>query len=166
MMEILHSLGFEWPNFIAQVIVFILVLAILKKYAFGPVTEVLEERRRRIAESEANFDKTRAALAMAEDERQTIIARAHADADRLMKEAQQAAAVERERRSKEALAEAAAIIVKAREASKLEHDRALADLKHDFGRLVINTTAKVTGKVLTADDHARINAEATAQIAS
>jgi F-type H+-transporting ATPase subunit b len=166
MMEILHSLGFEWPNFIAQVIVFLIVLAILKKYAFGPVTAILEQRRQRIAESEANHEKTRAALAAAESEKQAIIARANDDANRLIKEAQEAAAVEREKRTQEAVAEAAAIIAKAREASRLEHDRVLAELKRDFGRLVVETTARATGKVLTPKDHARINAEATTQIAS
>ncbi|MGI8601555.1 MAG: F0F1 ATP synthase subunit B [Verrucomicrobiales bacterium] len=165
MMEILHSLGFDWPNFIAQVIVFLIVLAILKKYAFGPVTAMLEERRGRIAESEANYEKTKAALASAESEKQVILSKANEDANRFIKEAQEAAALERERRTQEAIAEAAAIIAKARDASKLEHDRILTDLKRDFGRLVIDTTAKVTGKVLTPTDHKKINAESTAQVA-
>ena len=166
MMEILHSLGFEWPNFIAQVIVFLIVLAILRKYAFGPVTAILEERRRRIAESEANYEKTRAALAAAETEKQAILVKANEEANRLIKEAQEAAAVERERRSQEAIAEAAAIIAKGREGATLEHERILASLKRDFGRLVVEATGKVTGKVLTPADHETITRETAAQISS
>ena len=41
----------------------------------------------------------------------------------------------------------------------------MAELKRDFGRLVIDTTSKVTGKTLTYEDHARLNKEALAQIA-
>jgi F-type H+-transporting ATPase subunit b len=164
MMEILNSLGFEWPNFIAQLIVFIIVLAVLKKYAFGPVTEVLEQRRQRIAEAEANHAKTRAALAEAETEARRIIGKANDDASRMVKEAEEAAAVTGERRRQEAIAEAAAIIAKGREASALERDQAMVQLKRDFGRLLVDATAKVTGKVLTPADHQTINQETVAQI--
>ena len=37
----------------------------------------------------------------------------------------------------------------------------LAELKREVGRLVVQTTASVTGKILTADDHRRL-AEETA----
>ena len=47
MVEILHKLGIDTPNIIAQMLVFGIVYAILSKYAFGPVTALLEERRRR-----------------------------------------------------------------------------------------------------------------------
>ena len=56
------------------------------------------------------------------------------------------------------------IIAKAKEATELERARVMAELKRDFGRLVIDTTSKVTGKTLGSDDHARLNQEALAQI--
>ena len=40
----------------------------------------------------------------------------------------------------------------------------LAELKHEVGRLVVQTTASVTGKILTAEDHRRL-AEETASAA-
>jgi hypothetical protein len=48
MLEILHKLGINTPDIIAQMLVFGIVYLILSKYAFGPVTALLEERRRRI----------------------------------------------------------------------------------------------------------------------
>ena len=44
--------------------------------------------------------------------------------------------------------------------------RMLAELRHEVGRLVVQTTAAVTGKVLTPDDHRRLAEETARQLAS
>ena len=51
---------------------------------------------------------------------------------------------------------------KARQATEAEHARMLAELRREVGRLVVQTTAAVTGKVLTPDDQRRL-AEETAK---
>ena len=58
------------------------------------------------------------------------------------------------------------IIAKAEEAARGEKDKMHADLKREFGRLVSNCTAQVTGKVLNDDDQQRINEEAMAEVES
>ena len=58
------------------------------------------------------------------------------------------------------------IITKATEATKVEREKQLNTLKSDFGRLVINATGKVTGKVLTSDDQDTINKETATQLAN
>ena len=49
--------GLNWPAFIAQTLAFCIVLFVLKTYAFQPIIDVLEERRRRIAEGQANAER-------------------------------------------------------------------------------------------------------------
>ena len=51
--KVLSSLGVHWTNFIAQVLIFLIVYAILKKFAFGPIQGILDERRERIEDAEA-----------------------------------------------------------------------------------------------------------------
>ena len=63
------------------------------------------------------------------------------------------------------MTEAERIIARAREATTLEHDRVLSEVKRELGRLVIETTSKVTGKVLTPDDQRRLEQETNQQIA-
>ena len=48
---------------------------------------------------------------------------------------------------------------KAREAAEADHARMLAELRREVGRLVVETTAKVTGKVLTLEDQQRLAEE-------
>ena len=56
-------------------------------------------------------------------------------------------------------------ITKARETSAIEHERTMESLKRELGRLVVDTTAKVTGKVLTSEDQQRLQEETSRQLA-
>ena len=163
-MAILDQLGIDFPKIIAQIIIFGIVYLILSKYAFGPVTALLEQRRTRIAAGEANLDQIRLNLASSEAQAAAALAKANTDAARIIKEASDAAASIAEQKKQDAVAEAQSIIAKAKEATELERARVMAELKRDFGRLVIDTTSKVTGKTLSSEDHARLNQEALAQI--
>ena len=42
----------------------------------------------------------------------------------------------------------------------------LADVRREIGRLVVETTAAVSGKVLTPDDHRRLAEETVKQLAA
>ena len=162
--KVLNTFGVEWPMFISQVIIFLIVYGVLQKYVFPQVTTILEERRRRIQEGEENLVKIKTDLESAEAKAREIIANANQDAERLVREATESAAAAGEKKKQEAVNEASQIIAKAREASQLEHERLMSELKRDFGRLLVDTTSKVTGKVLTDEDQERINQDAAAQI--
>ena len=164
-MEIFAKFGFNFPAFIAQVLIVLIVYTILKKYAFGPVLAMLEQRRERIEAGEKDLVKIREQLEQADEKVQNMLDEANTKAESLISEARASAAAVREQRTQEAIVEAEKIIAKAREASKLEHERLMADLKRDFGRLVVDTTGKVTGKVLDDKDQARINEEVAGQVA-
>lgn len=167
-MDVIHSIlnqfGVEWPKFLAQLFLFIIVYTILSKFAFKPIIAMLEERRKRIEEGMLNAEKIKQQLADAEKHYQDILTKANADAQKLIDEARASSATIAERKQQQAIAEAEQIIAKAREATALEHDRILSDLKREVGRLVVDTTAKVAGKILTTDDQKRLAEEAARQV--
>jgi F-type H+-transporting ATPase subunit b len=165
MKETLTNFGVEWPAFFAQVIAFGLVLFILQRYAFQPIITVLEERRRRIAEGQANAEKIKLQLAESERKHQEILDRANIQAQALINEARASGDALAQRRHEDAAAEAARIIARAHEATEQEHDRVLTEVKRELGRLVIDTTARVTGKILTPEDRLRLDEETARQIA-
>src|SRR5205807_2525411 len=94
-----------------------------------------------------------------------ILAKANIDAQKMIDEARASAAHLAERKQQEAIAAAEQILAKAREASAMEHERTMEALKRELGRLVVDTTVKVTGKVLTSDDQRRLQEEAARQLA-
>jgi F-type H+-transporting ATPase subunit b len=83
----------------------------------------------------------------------------------MIDETRESAAHLSERKQQEAIASAEQIIAKAREAAAIEHERTMESLKRELGRLVVDTTAKVTGKVLTPEDQRRLQEEAAREVA-
>lgn len=162
--ETLQTLGIQWPKLIAQTINFAIVLFILWKWAYQPVLRMLELRRQKVAESMVNAEKIKAELAATEAQRQEILRQANTQATQLIEEARAAAARVQAQETRRATATAEQILAKAREASALEHTRMLTELRRELGRLVVQTTAAVTGKVLTPEDQRRLVEEAHRQL--
>jgi F-type H+-transporting ATPase subunit b len=151
--------------FLSQVVSFSIVVLLLKRFAYKPILAVLEERRQRIAEGLLNAEKIKQQLSEAEKRYEEILAKANVNAQKLIDEARESSAHLAERKQQEAIAAAEQIITKAREASAIEHERTMESLKRELGRLVVDTTAKVTGKVLTSEDQRRLQEEASRQLA-
>ncbi len=163
---IAHQFGVTWQLLISQIILFIVVALALKKFAYGPLLKVLEERREKIAEGLANAEKIKAELAKAQVKVQEILTQAGAQGNKMIEEARQSAAKVLEVESQKAIATANDIITKARQASEAELVRMKTELRKEVGRLVVNTTTKVTGKILTSDDQARLADETNRQLAA
>ncbi len=161
-----QTFGVDWPHFISQVISFCIVAFALYYWAYKPILNVLVERRQRIAEGLANAERIKAEVARTEASRLEILAQANAQANKLIEEGRAAAARVREQETQKAIADAAQIITKAREEAAAEHARMLAELRREVGRLVVETSTKVTGKILTPEDQRRLEAETVSQLAA
>jgi F-type H+-transporting ATPase subunit b len=160
----MSELGIQWKILLAQTISFSVVFFVLWRFAYRPVFNLLEARRQKIAEAMANADKIKAELAKTQADRKAVLAQAGDQANVLIEEARTAAARVREVETQKAIAAAEQIVAKAREAAAQDHARMLAELKREVGRLVVQTTATVTGKVLTADDQKRLAEETEKQL--
>ena len=162
--NLFNDFGVTVPKLLAQVITFGIVYLVLNRYAFGPVMAMLEARRKRIAEGEAKLEKIARDLAAAEENARGILDKANMEGSRLIKEAGDSAGIVAERKKQDAVTEANNILAKAREAARLEQEQLLAQLKREFGRMVVDATSRVTGKVLNNEDQDRINRETAAQV--
>jgi len=156
--------GFTLQQFIAQCIVITVLFIVLWRYGWKPVRTILEQRQKTIEDSMANAEKIKKELADAEATRLSIIQKANDQANKVIAEAEKSAAVITEQRAKEATRQAEDIVKNAHEASVLDRNRLMEELKRHVGELVIQTTQKITGKVLTADDQARLNTETLRQL--
>ncbi len=158
--------GVDWQHFGAQCITFGIVAFLLHRYAYKPILTVLTERQQRIKESLDNAEKIKQDLAGAESKAQEIMVQAGQQAAKMIEEARAAAARVQEQETQKAIATAQAIVDKAQQATQAEHARMLAELRREVGRLVVDTTAKVTGKVLTLEDQKRLAEETNRELAA
>jgi F-type H+-transporting ATPase subunit b len=164
--DVAKTFGWNAPHFIAQVVSFCIVAFLLHKFAYKRILGVLEERRQKIAEGLANADKIKKELASTEIARKEILDRANTEAIKLIEEARAAAARVQEQETQKAVKAAEDIIAKAHEAATADHARMLAELKREVGKLVVDTTVKVTGKVLTPEDQQRLAEQTNRELAA
>jgi F-type H+-transporting ATPase subunit b len=164
--KVAEQFGVYWPNLIAQVVLFAIVYWVLKRFAFKPVIAMLEERRRRIEEGQLNAENIKKQLAAAQTKYEEILAKANAEAQRLIEEVRTSGDRLADQKRQEAISAAEQITLKAQEAMSLERDRLMAEMKRELGRLVVDTTTRVTGKVLTSEDHQRISEETAREVAA
>jgi F-type H+-transporting ATPase subunit b len=160
--QIARTFGVDWTHLIAQTVSFGIVCVVLYAFAYKPILRMLEARRQQIASGLANAEQIKAKLAQMEIERQHVLLKADAEGKQLVEEARAAAARVQAEETRKAIAAAEQIVVSAHDAAARDRARMLAELKREVGRLVVQTTATVTGKILTPEDHRRL-AEETAR---
>src|SRR4051812_45950783 len=164
--QVARTFGVDWVHLGAQSVSFGIVCFVLYRLAYGPILKMLETRRQQIASGLANAARIKAELERIEAQRLDVLTRAGDEGRALVEEARVAAARVGNEERRKASAEAAQIVSRARDAAAVEHARMLAEVKHEVGRLVIQTTASVTGKILTADDHRRLAEETALRLAA
>jgi F-type H+-transporting ATPase subunit b len=162
--QIARTFGVDWSHLVSQIISFSIVCILLYLLAYKPVLRMLNERRQLIAQGLANSEKIRAELAKTEAQREEVLAQANAQASQFLEEARGAAARLREQETQKATAAAEQIMARAREASAADHTQMLAQLKREVGRLVVQTTAAITGKILSTDDQRRLSEETAKEL--
>ncbi|HTH46613.1 MAG TPA: F0F1 ATP synthase subunit B [Candidatus Limnocylindria bacterium] len=164
--DLAHQFGVTWQLLISQIILFVIVALALKKFAYAPILDMLEQRRERIAKGLADAEKSGVELAKAQAAAQEILTKAGTQANKIIEDARAASAKISETERQKAIAEASDILAKARQVGDAELARLKGELRKEFGKLVVAATAKVSGKILTFEDQQRLAEETNRQIAA
>jgi F-type H+-transporting ATPase subunit b len=146
------------------IICFLIVLWVLKRFAFGRVQQVIDERRRTIEEAIEEATGARAEARRLVEEHRALIEQARMQAEEIRNEARQTSqALERQMRD-EVDAERRRRLEEARREIEAETERALERIRREVADLTLVATEKVTGKVLDASDHRRLIEQAVADL--
>ena len=137
-------------------IIFVILLWVLTKFAFGPITKAVEERERALEEAieGAKRDREAAALLLAEHRRELEGAR-H-EAQRIIVEARQAGERVRAEMLETARTEQTALLERARKEIGQERDRAILELRKEAVDLAIAGASKVVEQNLDSQNNRRI----------
>lgn len=164
--EIGEKFGFNGQLFLMHLIGFAVVAFLLQRFAYGPILQMLDERKDRIAKSMADAEKTKAELANAQIKVQEVVSQAGQQAQRIIEEARAASAKISEVERQKAVADAANIIAKAKQSNDAELARMKSELRQEFGRLVVAAASRATGDILSADQKGRLADDAVRQLAA
>jgi F-type H+-transporting ATPase subunit b len=144
----LDALGLNLGYLLVQIFNFGILFIILRAWVYRPILELLDKRRKSIAQGLEDARIAAEARANAEKDAQEILTKAQAEANQNIREATERAEVV----SKEIMAQAETDAAKAREAALadagLERDRMLADVRGQVAALAMAATHKLIGDAL------------------
>jgi F-type H+-transporting ATPase subunit b len=144
------------------IVCFLITLFVLKRYAFGPIQKVIDERRERIRQSIEEADRAREEARKLLEEHRALIAGARSDAEQILAEARKVADSQRERVREEVEADRQRRLDETKRQIEAETHRALVQIRAEVADLTLLATEKVVGKALDAADQRRLIEEAIA----
>lgn len=163
--KIANQFGVSLPTLIAQMVNFCLVAMALYYFAIKPVTKTLDERQKKIADGLQYAEEMKVQLAEAERERAAKVQQAAEEAQRILTEAREQSQELIEKKTQEAATQAESMIRKASEATQLERQKMLSDVRKEVARLVVATSSKVLSRDLSDAEKEAFADSATKELA-
>jgi len=147
-------------NALWTVVIFVVVLIVLGKFAWGPILNALQKREQFIHDSLAQAKKDREAAEAALKEYEQKLHEAKAEATAIVEEGRRDADEVRRREEARAKEEAEAMLQRARREITVATETAVSELYSLSSRLATDVASRVIRKELTGSDHERLIAEA------
>ncbi|MFG6147326.1 F0F1 ATP synthase subunit B [Halobacillus sp. B23F22_1] len=149
---VLGASGFAVGDMIAQLAFFIILLVLLKKFAWGPLMGMMKDREDYIANEIETAEKSREEAAMQQREAAEELKKTRQDAQSIMEEARKTAAQQERDIVDSAKREAERIKVSARQEIEQERDKAVQVLKDQVASMSVMIASKVIEKELSEKD--------------
>jgi F-type H+-transporting ATPase subunit b len=146
------------------IVCFAIAFFVLRKYAFGPIQGVIDERRKRIRDALDEADRSREEARRLLEEHRALVGSARSDAEEILAEARKVADAQRERMKEETEAERRRRLEETSRQIDAETRRALEQIRAEVADLTLLATAKVTGKALDESDQRRLIDEAISEL--
>lgn len=131
------------------VLAFLVVLFILKKYAWGAILKGLNEREANIANSIATADKVKSEMVQLKSENEALLVAAREERAAMLKEAKDIKDKMINDAKDEAKVQAGKIITDAQASIQNQKMAALTDIKNEVGKMVIEISEKILRKELS-----------------
>jgi F-type H+-transporting ATPase subunit b len=146
------------------IVCFLVVLFVLKKYAFGPIQQMIDQRRERIEQAIAEADNAREEARSLLEEHRKLIGQAKAESEEILGEARRLADAQRDRVKQETEEDRQRRLEETRRQIEQATAQALGQIRDEVGKLSLLAAEKITRKSLTEADQQRLIDEALAEI--
>jgi F-type H+-transporting ATPase subunit b len=146
------------------IVSFAITLWILKRYAFGPIQKLIDERRDRIRRAVEEADQARDEARRLLEEHRSLIAQAKGEAESILAEARKIGAVQQERMREETEQDRQRRLEETKRQIEQATAQALGEIRREVANLSLLAAEKITRKSLTDADQQRLIDEALAEI--
>ena len=138
--------------FFWQSMIFIGLIFLLRKYAWGPILSAVNERETSIKDALDSAEAARKEMETLQTDNQRILKEARAEKEVMLKEARNTRTDLINTAKEEAKAEAEKILIQAQEAIQNEKRAAISELKEQVASIATNIAEKVLQKELESND--------------
>jgi F-type H+-transporting ATPase subunit b len=145
-------------------IAFGITFFVLRRFAFGPIQRTIDERRARIQKAVDEADHAREEARRLLEQHRQLIAQAKSESAEILADARKVADAQIERVKEESEAERQRRLEETRRQIEAETKRSLDQIRSEVADLTLEATARVTGKVLDAEDQRRLIDEAISEL--
>jgi F-type H+-transporting ATPase subunit b len=146
------------------IVCFAITFFVLRKYAFGPIQQMIDARREKIEQALAEADNARAEARRLLEEHKKLIGQAKSEAEDILSDARRVADAQRERVREETEEDRQRRLEETRRQIEQATHQALGQIREEVGKLSLLAAEKITRKTLTSDDQQRLIDEALAEI--
>jgi F-type H+-transporting ATPase subunit b len=146
------------------IVSFAITLWVLKRYAFGPVQKLIDDRRDRIRQSIEEADRAREEARSLLEEHRALIGQAKNQAEEILAEARKIADAQRERLRGEIEEDRQRRLEETQRQIEQATTQALGEIRREVASLSLLAAEKITRKSLTSEDQARLVDEALSEI--
>jgi F-type H+-transporting ATPase subunit b len=146
------------------IVCFLVVLFVLKKYAFGPIQQQIDQRRERIESAINEADNARAEARNLLEEHKKLIGQAKTESEEILAEARRVADAQRERVREETEEDRQRRLEETKRQIEQATTQALGQIREEVGKLSLLAAEKITRKTLNEDDQKRLIDEALSEI--
>ena len=143
---------FSYGLFIWQVLVFVLLIFLLRKFAWKPILEAVNEREESIEGALKAAEKAREEMKSLQADNEAVLREAREERERILKEARDMKNKMISEAKDAAAAEADKAIVSAKAAIEAEKTAAIAELKNQAASLSIDVAEKILGQELSTEN--------------
>ena len=137
--------------FFWQTVIFIFLILLLKKFAWKPILDAVNEREEGIKNALLSAEKAKEEMASLQSDNEETLKKARSERDSLLKEAREIKQQLIDEAKSEAKSEAKKIISQAQETIQNEKNAAIVDLKNQVAGLSIAIAEKVLKEKLSDD---------------
>jgi F-type H+-transporting ATPase subunit b len=145
-------------------IAFGITLWVLKRYAFGPVQKLIDDRRDRIRQSIEEADRAREEARSLLEEHRALIGQAKSQAEDILAEARKVSDTQRERLRGEIEEDRQRRLEETQRQIDQATTQALGEIRREVASLSLLAAEKITRKTLTDADQKRLVDEALSEI--
>ncbi|HEX2495822.1 MAG TPA: F0F1 ATP synthase subunit B [Gaiellaceae bacterium] len=129
---------------------------VLRRYIFGPVQKAIDARRDRIRQALEEAESARNEARSLVEQQRAMIAEARGESEEILAETRRVSEAQRERMKEEVEVERQRRLDDTSRQIEAETHRAIEQIRAEVSDLTMIATSKVTGKVLTEEDHRRL----------